>query len=87
MLEEITTQHGILVLVALLGFLVLAGLCLSERAFTQLLAHLARRGYKGEASEKDAPLVVTSSYIGPERRRKSRRKDDARSTSGKRSGK
>lgn len=54
-------NHETLALILVLGFLLLAGLCLSARAFTQLLEYLASRGYKAEAQKPDAQPRQTGS--------------------------
>lgn len=48
-LQSLPITHQTLLLAVILGFILLAGLCLSARSFTQLLEFLARRGSSGGA--------------------------------------
>jgi hypothetical protein len=79
--DWLTGQQMILGLL-IFGFLFLAALCLSERAFTQLLGLLARRGYKVAVTKRGSRRRRTSSSTGTVRGTKSRAKVDDHTTSG-----
>lgn len=60
-MSNLPITHETLALILILGFFLLAGLCLSGRAFTQLLAYLAKRGLPGEVQRPDSPQAPTTS--------------------------
>jgi hypothetical protein len=71
----------IIVVVVLAAFLFLAALCLSARAFTQLLDLIAKRGLWGKAQGPEDPQVQTGSLRETGTGRKSARKGGDRTTS------
>jgi len=84
LLAQTTITHETLALVLLLGFLLLAGLCLSERVFTRLLALIASRGSSVEVQPPENPPPPTGSLHEMGQGSNSVQTDEGRSTSARR---
>jgi len=82
LLQTQPISHETLAFVLILGFLFLAALCLSERAFTQLLAWIARRGSSVEVRPPENQPPQTGSYTATEQEAHSARQGDGPTMSG-----